>query len=495
VRIDQVLGGRYRLLCHIGSGGMATVWRAHDEVLDRVVAVKVLAGPYSTDPRARRRIRAEARAAASLSHPHVTNVHDYGECVGDDGVPLPYVVMELLPGQTLSQRLAAGPIPPRVALRLCSEIAAALAAAHARGLVHRDVKPSNVILTPTGAKVLDFGIAVAAGPEEPEADGRLLGTPAYIAPERLTADMALPSSDVYALGVLIHRVLTNRLPWTAETTTEMLNAHIFAAPAPLPAIDGVPIEINEVTARCLARDPDDRPDATVVAGIFATAAGLAVPAEDDGALPAASPPPPAQGPPPDAMPARPVSPGRPAVARRVLVVGALVIALVTAAAAFRQADDGSSTAEGPLSTQRPAQGTAPTREGEAPPSLPAATSGGTARPSSPPPNVGAAPAQKPPRSPTSKDTAPPATSRTSAPPSGTASGTTVTARGGIVLVQCAGRTAQVLDVQPAAGYTIKDHDAGPADEVQVVLQSPTNESEIKVKCGPNGPLPRVKESR
>jgi serine/threonine-protein kinase len=479
---------------------MATVWRAHDEVLDRVVAVKVLAGRYSTDPQARKRIRAEARAAASLSHPHVTNVHDYGECVGDDGVPLPYVVMELLPGQTLSQRLAAGPIPPRTALRLCSQIAAALAAAHARGLVHRDVKPSNVILTPTGAKVLDFGIAVAAGPEEPEADGRLLGTPAYIAPERLTADLALPSSDVYALGVLIHRVLTNRLPWTAETTMEMLNAHIFAEPAPLPAIDGVPIEINEVTARCLARHPGDRPDAAVVAGIFATAAGLAVPAEDDGAFPAALPSPPAQGHKPDhqpdAMPARPASPGRPAVARRILVVGALAVALVTTAAALRQADDGSSTADGPLSTPRPAQGTAPARATGTPQGLPAATTGGTATPSTPTsaPNVRATPDQKPPQSPASKPPAPPATSRTSVPPPGTAPGTAVTALGGVVLVQCAGRTARILDVQPAAGYTIKDHDAGPADEVQVVLQSPTNESEIKIRCGPNGPLPRIKES-
>ena len=462
------------------------MWRAHDEVLDRIVAVKVLAGPHSTDPRARRQILAEARAAASLSHPHVTNVHDYGECVGGDGVPLPYVVMELLPGQTLSQRLAAGPIPPPAALRLCSEIATALAAAHARGLVHRDVKPSNVILTPTGAKVLDFGIAVAAGPEEPEADGRLLGTPAYIAPERLTDDVALPSCDVYALGVLIHRVLTGQLPWTAETTMEMLNAHIFAEPAPLPAIEGVPFEINEVTARCLARDPRDRPDAAAVASIFATAAGQASEAANDGALPAA---PSAQGPrsggEPDAMPARPASPGRPALARRALVLGALLIALVTAAAAFRQAGDGSSVAEG----------TEPTRATETPRSLPAATSGSTLTPSPPPHNLGAAPDQTPSHSPASTEPTPPATSRASVPPPSVAPGTTVTARGGIVLVQCSGRTAQVLDVQPADGYTIKDHDGGPADEVQVVLQSPTHESEIKVRCGPNGPLPKIKESR
>ncbi|GAA4465940.1 serine/threonine protein kinase [Phytohabitans houttuyneae] len=506
MRIDQVLGGRYRLLCHLGSGGMATVWRAHDEVLDRVVAVKVLAGPYSTDPGARSRIRAEARAAASLSHPHVTNVHDYGECVGEDGASLPYVVMELLPGQTLAQRLADGPIPPRAAMRLCSQIAEALAAAHARGLVHRDVKPSNVILTPAGAKVLDFGIAVAAGQEEPEADGRLLGTPAYIAPERITADLALPSSDVYALGVLIHRVLTNRLPWTVETTMEMLNAHIFAEPAPLPAIEGVPFEINEVTARCLARDPWDRPEAAVVAGIFATAAGLAVVADDDGDLAAAPAPPPQRPRPddePDAMPASPAlpaSPGRPGVARRVLLVGALVIALVTAAAAaLRQADDRPSTAGGPLSTGQPAQDAAQTRATQTPQSLPAASSGSTVTPPSTRPNLGAAPDQKPSPSAASSDTGSPAASRTSVPPPGTtpgpAPGTTVTALGGVVRVQCAGRTAQVLDVQPAAGYTIKDYDAGPAAEVQVVLQSATNESEIKVRCGSNGPLPRIKESQ
>ncbi len=157
--------------------------------------------------------------------------------------------MELLPGRTLAQRLEDGPLPPRVALRVLSEVAAALAAAHAQDLVHRDVKPSNVMLTPTGAKVVDFGIAAVVGRDELEADGLLLGTPAYLAPERLTLGQVSPASDIYALGLLIYRALTNRLPWLADTTTQMLDAHVYVEPEPLPPLDGIPPEVNEICDR------------------------------------------------------------------------------------------------------------------------------------------------------------------------------------------------------------------------------------------------------
>ncbi|WP_435205329.1 serine/threonine-protein kinase [Micromonospora sp. bgisy143] len=269
---DQLLAGRYRLLERLGSGGMSAVYRAYDEVLERDVAVKVL---VASDPNARQRIRAEAKAAARLSHPHVTNVYDFGES-RLDGVQVPFVVLELLNGDTLERRLAAGPLPPRAALRVCAEVASAISAAHAQGLVHRDVKPGNVMLTPTGAKVLDFGIAAAAGDSEIDFDGRLLGTPAYLAPERLAAGEVLPASDVYALGLLLHRTLTGRLPWAAETQTGMLRAHVHVDPDPLPEIARVPAEVHRLYHWCLARNPDDRPPAAEVARILLTVvSGLA----------------------------------------------------------------------------------------------------------------------------------------------------------------------------------------------------------------------------
>ncbi len=282
MRTEQVLDGRYRLDARLGAGGMSVVWRAHDLVLDREVAVKVLAGTAAASPAARERVRSEAQAAARLWHPHVTNVYDYGESPGEDGAPVPYVVMELLPGRTLSERLAEGPLSAPSALRTLAEVAAALAAAHAQDVVHRDVKPSNVMLTPTGAKVVDFGIAAVVGSAELDGDGLLLGTPAYLAPERLTAGQVSAASDVYALGLLIHRVLTNRLPWLAETTTAMLKAHVYAEPAPLPPVEGVPAEVNELCDRCLAKEPSDRPTAAQAAAILAEAAGIVPPPSDDG---------------------------------------------------------------------------------------------------------------------------------------------------------------------------------------------------------------------
>ncbi|MDG4784181.1 serine/threonine-protein kinase [Micromonospora sp. WMMD961] len=261
----------------LGSGGMSAVHRAYDEVLERDVAVKVL---VASDAGARQRIQGEARAAARLSHPHVTSVYDYGES-SVDGVQVPFVVMELLGGHTLEQRLLVGPLPPRAGLRVCAEVASALADAHARGLVHRDIKPGNVMLTPTGAKVLDFGIAAATGDSEIDFEGRLLGTPAYLAPERLEAGEVLPACDVYALGLLLHRVLTGRLPWPGEAQTGMLRAPTHVEPDPLPAIDGVPPEVHRLYRWCLARDPADRPPAVEAARILLAAASLsAAPGED-----------------------------------------------------------------------------------------------------------------------------------------------------------------------------------------------------------------------
>jgi protein kinase-like protein len=271
---ELVLGGRYRLIDQVGSGGMAVVWRAHDTVLGRTVAVKVLAAHYTDDPESRALIRQEARSAAAISHPNIAQVHDYGEAKIEDRT-IPYVVMELIRGGTLQQRLNDGPVLPGLAMRICAEVAAALAAAHAEGLVHRDIKPANVMLAPTGAKVVDFGIAAAIKPPGPgNEDLMILGTPAYLAPERLLHDAVEPASDVYALGVLLYRLLTGRSPWTSETTTQMLTAHIYVDPAPLMPMFKVPDHVTALCNRCLSKDPGLRPSAREAAALLAHGAGL-----------------------------------------------------------------------------------------------------------------------------------------------------------------------------------------------------------------------------
>ena len=270
----RMLGGRYELLAPIGTGGMAVVWQARDDVLARIVAVKIVA----TEP-GDHRIRREAQAAAALSHPNIAQVHDYGE-FRTAGRIYSYVVMELVEGGTLAERLTSGPLTPRPAMRVCAEIAGALAAAHAAGLVHRDIKPANVMLGATGAKVVDFGIAAATAPSGTgELDPEVLGTPAYLAPERLMDDAVEPASDVYALGVVLYRLLSGQSPWTVENTTQMLSNHIYVEPAPLPPVPGVPDFITDLCERCLRKDPSDRPSAREAAILLGLGAEAAPPAE------------------------------------------------------------------------------------------------------------------------------------------------------------------------------------------------------------------------
>src|SRR6266545_4959331 len=243
---------------------MSVVWRAYDEVLGRPVAVKVLAAKFAADAASRERIRAEAQAAAVLQHPNITSVYDYGESVHADGTRVPFVVMELVHGPSLSRRLASGPLPWRTAVRVCGQVAAALAAAHARGLVHRDVKPANVMLTANGVKVVDFGIAAIVGDaSDTRPDGSVLGTPAYLAPERLAG----------APVELLFRTLAGVLPWRADTTTQMISAHRHLEPRRLPPIDGLPPEVADLCLRCMAKSPADRPTSKQVARVLAKVSG------------------------------------------------------------------------------------------------------------------------------------------------------------------------------------------------------------------------------
>jgi serine/threonine-protein kinase len=197
--------------------------------------------------------------------------------------------MELVRGGTLQDRMDAGPMSPRFAMRVAAEVAAALAAAHADGLVHRDIKPANVMVTETGAKVVDFGIAAAVNPAGTgDDDFEVLGTPAYLAPERLTGDGVEPASDVYALGVLLYRMLSGHSPWSADTTTQMLSAHVYVDPEPLPQAPGVPDYVTALCNRCLSKDTTERPSAREVAALLAQGAGLRV-VEDEAPAGAAGP--------------------------------------------------------------------------------------------------------------------------------------------------------------------------------------------------------------
>ncbi|MER7169206.1 serine/threonine-protein kinase, partial [Micromonospora sp. NPDC000207] len=265
LQAGRLLARRYRLVDQIGSGGMSVIWRARDEVLDRVVALKVLAPSLAADARFRDMVRAEARAAARLVHPHVTSVHDYGETLAPDGSITSFVVMELLTGEELEDRLIEGPLPWPEAVEIGAQIADALAAAHRLHIVHRDITPANVMMTRVGAKVLDFGIATRIGAPDEDEDGGTFGTPAYVAPERLDGAQAQPATDIYSLGVLLYETLTGQVPYPADTWEELSTALAHTAPPQTLDVPGLPVEVTRICLRCLDRDPQRRPTAAQVA--------------------------------------------------------------------------------------------------------------------------------------------------------------------------------------------------------------------------------------
>jgi serine/threonine-protein kinase len=272
------LTGRYTLVGQIGRGGMSEVWRADDDLLDRPVAVKALASPLAADPEMRAATWREARSAARLTHPHVTQVYDYGEAPLDGGAPMPYLVMELVDGQNLAERLNHGPLPWRSAVRVAAQVAGALAAAHRLGVVHHDVKPGNVMLTDTGAKVLDFGIAALTDAHPDSEAGWLIGTPAYAAPERLRPGGADPASDIYSLGALLYASLTGHPPIDVATWADASAAHERGERPAAPHAAGLPAEVAALCLSCLSREPTERPAAGEVAARLTAVIGEDAPA-------------------------------------------------------------------------------------------------------------------------------------------------------------------------------------------------------------------------
>jgi len=251
---------RYRLDSRIATGGMGEVWRATDTVLGREVAIKLLKREYADDPSFRSRFETEARHAGSLHHRGIAAVFDFGEASPTDGSgsPRPYLVMELVDGQPLSDLLRPGePMDPDVTRDLLAQAAEAIGAAHAAGIVHRDVKPANLLVTPAReVKITDFGIARAAEGMALTQTGQVMGTPQYISPEQARGTTATPASDVYALGVVAFECLAGRRPFVADTPIATALAHLREPVPPLPP--EVPADLAAVVRKAMAKEPGER---------------------------------------------------------------------------------------------------------------------------------------------------------------------------------------------------------------------------------------------
>lgn len=248
------LGGRFQLTTRIAIGGMGEVWKAKDLILGRIVAIKVLKEEYTGDPGFLQRFRAEARHTALLNHPGIANVFDYGEEEGSA-----YLVMELVPGQPLSSIIEHEQVlSPDRTLSFIAQTARALSAAHEQGLVHRDIKPGNLLITPESkVKVTDFGIARLADQVPLTQTGQVMGTAQYLAPEQATGQTATGSSDIYSLGVIGYECLTGHRPFSGESQIAIALAQVNDAPPPLP--ETLPRPVRALLMSMLAKDPKNRP--------------------------------------------------------------------------------------------------------------------------------------------------------------------------------------------------------------------------------------------
>ena len=252
----DLIGGRYELGRQLGAGGMARVYLGHDRLLDRQVAVKVLAEPYASDPQFVERFRREASAAAGLNHPNIVAVYDRGEADGSY-----YIVMEFLSGPDLKQVIRRrAPLPPLQAIDFAQQILAALGAAHRRDLVHRDVKPQNVLVAEDGhLKVTDFGIARAGAQADMTEAGSVIGTAQYLSPEQARGDEVTAASDCYAVGIVLYEMLTGRVPFDGDRAVAVAMKQISDEPTPPRMVEpSVPPELESVVMRALAKRPSER---------------------------------------------------------------------------------------------------------------------------------------------------------------------------------------------------------------------------------------------
>src|SRR6201994_4345219 len=255
---DYVLDDRYELIERIATGGMGEVWRGGDQILGRPVAIKMLVAAHAADEQFRARFRAEARYASSLSHPGITRVFDYGEHSPLGG---PYLVMELVDGQPLSEGIGRyGRLDPYVALDIVAQAARGLAAAHGAGIVHRDIKPGNLLIMADGTtKITDFGIAKANVQDvNLTATGIVMGTALYVSPEQATGQPLTGSSDVYSLGVVAYECLAGDPPFVSDQPLAIAVMHQHHPVPPLP--DDVPRPVADLVYAMLAKDPEDRPE-------------------------------------------------------------------------------------------------------------------------------------------------------------------------------------------------------------------------------------------
>jgi serine/threonine protein kinase len=315
----DVLGNRYRLDEPIATGGMGEVWRATDVVLGRPVAVKVLRPALLPDAAFDARFRAEARTLAALSHPNVVSVYDYGRSPVPEG-DAAYLVMAHVDGRPLSDRIATtGGLPVGETLAVLAQAADALQAAHEHGVVHRDVKPANLVVRPDGTVVLvDFGVARSPELTSATTGNQVLGTALYMAPEQASGRQVSPATDIYALGAVGYHCLVGHPPFAGETPIEVALRHVSEEPPPLPS--WVPPPVRTLIMRALAKDPADRfPDAAAFAAATRAAAAAARRGDTAGAGAAVPVPPPlvdtsASDPP--TLTHVPAAPARPGVPRR-----------------------------------------------------------------------------------------------------------------------------------------------------------------------------------
>ncbi|MGY1743353.1 MULTISPECIES: protein kinase domain-containing protein [unclassified Blastococcus] len=353
----RLLGGRYELQERIAAGGMGEVWRGRDVVLQRDVAVKVLRSEYADDPTFVERFRAEARHAAALNHPNIAAVLDYGEaCPEEAGEHLAFLVMELVEGAPLSARLAAeGPMDPEDALSVLQQAAAGLAEAHRRGVVHRDVKPSNILVRPDGAvKLTDFGIARSADSVPLTGTGQVVGTAQYMSPEQAQGEPATPASDVYALGLVGYETLTGHAAFEGTNPVTVALKHVVADPEPLPA--ELPEEVRDLIGSALAKDPGERiPDGAAFLSAVRETVGPGTASSPGLAIPGAaraSDTRPARLPRPAGASRSPVS-GRPARRRRTLLLLLPLVVLLVGAGALALALAGPAAGPGADAAERP----------------------------------------------------------------------------------------------------------------------------------------------